>query len=531
MWRGQVVDVRPNSELIFARKPTGWVTVNDYVLAFDDVETDQTIGKPLELPSGHHRPVVLDDRLFLIAGSRGIAPTVSHEFVDGQLKPVEFLWADYDPLTMIEGRLFRIQGPPATPQIAVCTVEAGKWTQPQEIVLPTFDTSASTGNGLTVADFSSICEKGLIHAFAFHEGKLFYKRGITLRSDKDPNKTTTYGQGESESTDAGKSDHGWNQVLDSSKAARVVDQAYGALVDGVPVALVVSDVESHRPTGSLYRFDGTNWNEQATIAFPFGSNRFRLFSPGEKLAPYVVATSSAGTGFAYRWDSSGISEVPGQGPELTWSFVKRDLFRLVQQFGMILVLGLLPCVALWLMTDLFTRADYSFGLQSARLAPVGYRAIAKLIDLSLIVATSGLIAFFMIRTVNWFEVAESVNLQIDHPDLERLYQAANATVISIALMSLLLVLIQGIWSITPGKWLCGLKTVRTTLRPCGIAGSLAREFLFVFDSAYLLWWIPGLLTMGLTSHRQRLGDLLGGTIVINSRSLKTVVREPQEISP
>jgi len=521
MWRGQVVDVQPNRELIFSRKTTGWVTVNDYVLAFVDLETEQTIGKQIELPSGHHRPVPLDDRLFLIAGNRGRAAAESHEFVDGELKPFEFLWADYDPLTLIDGKLYRIQGPPAVPKISVSTVEAGKWTTPQEVVLPKLAGSSpadvTAASILWSSDFFVINDNGRIHVFSRQDGKLFYKRGLTLRSDDNSNETVTYGAGESPSIADESSDHGWKQVRDPAKEMPVADQALATVVDGAPVVLLVTGVETYRPTGTLYRFDGPDWHEETTIAFPFGSNRFRIFSPDGQSAPYIVATSSTGTGFAYRWERSGITEIPGQGPALTWKYVQAGLDRICRQVFYILVWGLLPSMALLLMVDLFTRADYSFGNQTVTLASCGHRALARLIDLSLIAAVTGLIAYWIIQDVNWYEVAESMGLKIDHPDLLRLNQAGYAAAITIGVMSMLLVLMQGIWSVTPGKLICGLRTVRTTLRPCGIASSLAREILFVFDSTYLLCWIPGLLTMGLTSHRQRLGDLLGGTLVVKSR--------------
>jgi len=54
---------------------------------------------------------------------------------------------------------------------------------------------------------------------------------------------------------------------------------------------------------------------------------------------------------------------------------------------------------------------------------------------------------------------------------------------------------QAIWSITPGKWLCRLRTVRSTLRPCGFAASLTREILLFVETAYGLWWVPDVISI------------------------------------
>ena len=73
---------------------------------------------------------------------------------------------------------------------------------------------------------------------------------------------------------------------------------------------------------------------------------------------------------------------------------------------------------------------------------------------------------------------------------------------------------QAKWEITPGKWLCRLRTVRTSLRPCGFARSLAREIVFFVDCGNFICWTPGILSIALTDHRQRLGDLVADTIVV-----------------
>ena len=80
-----------------------------------------------------------------------------------------------------------------------------------------------------------------------------------------------------------------------------------------------------------------------------------------------------------------------------------------------------------------------------------------------------------------------------------------------------MILIQSRWGFTPGKWLLGLRMLRTTLRPCGVARSLLRELLMAVDAPMLLTPLPGITSMLSTDCRQRLGDLAADTLVIQVR--------------
>jgi len=81
-----------------------------------------------------------------------------------------------------------------------------------------------------------------------------------------------------------------------------------------------------------------------------------------------------------------------------------------------------------------------------------------------------------------------------------------------------MIVTQGRWGLTPGKWCCGLRTLRTTLRPCGFARSLLREIVLFADACNFVCWAPGVLSIALTDYRQRLGDRIGDTIVVEAGS-------------
>jgi len=67
---------------------------------------------------------------------------------------------------------------------------------------------------------------------------------------------------------------------------------------------------------------------------------------------------------------------------------------------------------------------------------------------------------------------------------------------------------------TVGKWMLGLRTLRTTGHPCGLARSILHELLLCIDSLMLLCWIPGVINTVLTRRSQRLGDLAADTVVV-----------------
>jgi uncharacterized RDD family membrane protein YckC len=68
---------------------------------------------------------------------------------------------------------------------------------------------------------------------------------------------------------------------------------------------------------------------------------------------------------------------------------------------------------------------------------------------------------------------------------------------------------------TPGKRLAGLRVVRTDGGSVGFSGSLVRNVLRAVELP--LCYAPAILAVALGPRRQRLGDLVGGTLVVRQR--------------
>jgi len=201
---------------------------------------------------------------------------------------------------------------------------------------------------------------------------------------------------------------------------------------------------------------------------------------------------------------------------------------------------MIPMLALSFITVSWQKSPrfFSFGSDTVVLASVIRRGTARTIDLFLVIAPLTLSITCHPDFVEWWrELARAVQYLIIEfwPFAESLdwslllYLSESSSAVFSAFMTvsvrwwlfgiaLLIGIAQLIWQArcgrTVGKWICGLKVVRTTLRPCGVARSILRELLLVIDSACLQSWIPGVISILKTKHSQRIGDRLADTIVI-----------------
>lgn len=190
------------------------------------------------------------------------------------------------------------------------------------------------------------------------------------------------------------------------------------------------------------------------------------------------------------------------------------------QFLTVLIPYLLAtAVLVWPAQFLISRnrnPRYLYGKRLVDLAPLGRRAIARAID-TMITAFP---PFF------WFFIAVT-----DGPSLQQPYrvlgQPSLQFVMFLSIMGmwlgaiLILSVMEGLKGITPGKWVCGIKTLRTTLRPCGVLRALTRQLLVYVDGLALIAWTPGVLTIAFTKDWQRIGDLVADTVVVRDGSAET----------
>ena len=212
--------------------------------------------------------------------------------------------------------------------------------------------------------------------------------------------------------------------------------------------------------------------------------------------------------------------------------------------------------AAWLTRDA-ARSGYEFGNQQTTLAPLWRRAIATGVDVVLGLATAAVLgrllftglSFPKMSTVDKTQLANdffSIEFNIEQtfvgaitgmpvswrgPDfdslidqfLQSLFRSPDLILIINTVLLILFgisVFMEGRHGITPGKWLLGVRTVRTTLRPCGFARAVVRNVVCFVDLPLLLTPLPAAISLMFSDHRQRLGDRVADTIVVRAGSVR-----------
>jgi uncharacterized RDD family membrane protein YckC len=477
-------------------------------------------------------PIVFDDRIMFVGRSE------SFELVDGVLQNSDMKQTDFCFLTR---QRFLLDGIPAVIQSTrngneVKLFQGGRWRS--HGVVP--DNPCTVGGQNVAVEgqaFQVFNTPQGQHVFAIFKDRLFYHRGLEIASLPTPKdipmrpllEAANRGDLPVSALDAVNLDavtSDWWSLVREEPASLLHGYVatIGLMVAGQPAALIVDDVATGNAIGRLYRFDGTTWNEYASQPFPFGSATFATVTTDDGQRSYVGVRTTYGDSYFYALETRGFRLTPGsadlktRGGELTNQAYAIPFFY-GALFSVTLLLGLFLGLCIWPMMFLYTQPGYVFGVQSALLASLGWRGLARLIDLGLIGATTAGLGWLMMRGYNWLEFAEALNLGVYHPTIPVASRIATVLAVWLTINILAMLTTQGVWGVTPGKWLCRLKTVRTSLRPCGFARSLAREIVFFVDCCNFVCWTPGILSIALSDRRQRLGDFVADTIVVDANSL------------
>ena len=155
---------------------------------------------------------------------------------------------------------------------------------------------------------------------------------------------------------------------------------------------------------------------------------------------------------------------------------------------------------------------YAFGHTTIRLAGLWRRALARLVD-------TFLYAFPMFgvfvwawwypeEVANYFKDGWSSPMQM----IQVFLVWGLALMVYILFWLVAFSVMEGVWGWSPGKYLCGVRVVRTTLEPLGILRALVRQLLLVIDG--LFNYTVGAVMVAVMPKQQRLGDLAADAIVV-----------------
>ena len=455
------------------------------------VEGEQTTEfKPKRLLNRPCEPFLYEDQIAVIDTAKSGLPTLlafqSNEWVElgSVLIPFGFSWATIDG---------------------------------NNVLLP--PKGASTARS-PLHDIKVVAREGRLHSFVADGSIVAYRQGLELASV-----SALAPDNVAEPTDLSNLDH-WEVVCATSSriGIRGKDSFKVGLIDGEPVVVTTlssSPVPFQGTSLLAYRRVAGAWQKTAEQQTP-GMTELLAVSDGQKT--YVAGQSLVQT---LRFHDVTGTEIRPTGTVVKAPVapIQEPLQRWVRIGQWVYWPGLLVLAlgVSWLMTK-YRESGYQFGLTTVELASVIRRGIARAIDYFVYVIPSYLLAVSF-NLSSQEKVAENMDKMFDAGAGGMMIQLIWIVFGSLLLQLFILVVssvFQGYWGVTLGKWICGIRTVRTTLRPCGFLRSVLREILILADTLFTITWLPATLLIVFTSCRQRFGDMAADTIVIRKPKTKTV---------
>ena len=369
-------------------------------------------------------------------------------------------------------------------------------------------------NNFGNAELQAISIGDSLHLFMKDGGTVYHREG--LPPEPKPNQPGGKDQQRDKPVRAPVPNvNGWQAVGPADGPWRVT------VIDGEPAIFAVQDRPAtvlKIPESALtgYRYENGQWQEFSS--FDVGQTadlgvcgldqpgRFAiLFStfPGQ-MRVIVVQNGKTVSDHSY-----GRGPFDDFGSIMEMSFVANTI-----PLGLMLIL---VCVVGWAMRT-YRTIEYLDGPHPTEFATLGRRGTARLIDTVIWVLP------FVPMYVRMFEMFDAKTIFSSPQKMIAMmltllgWWAAGLAVWLVLL--LIYSFTEGRWGRTPGKWLMGIRVVRTDLTYCGFWRGLARNLLLIVDAMFN--FMVGLLLIALTDNRQRLGDMAAKTVVIRSLPPETV---------
>ena len=229
-----------------------------------------------------------------------------------------------------------------------------------------------------------------------------------------------------------------------------------------------------------------------------------------------------------------LAEIQADGTKTSKLSLKTGLVmeRLTQTISKLwwvafIVMLIYAVLVTWLM-NAYCSSRYEYGNSTVELAPFLRRVLAKGVDWLLVMGPIVALQWTFIGSQAeaqewWMEKFSELDLNIT----KMLVFGVLGLVVYFVTWLFVLGIGEGIWGISPGKWLFGLRVVRTTLRPCGLLRAMFREILLLIDAIMCFGWLPAAFTVTLSRFRQRIGDFAADTIVIRKPVLDRLPADPE----
>ncbi len=312
-------------------------------------------------------------------------------------------------------------------------------------------------------------------------------------------------------------------VVWSEQSAPYCESFAVALLNGDPVLINLPATETPTPFSStrlqVLAKRGSEFvsiHESPTLAIdrpvpltkPDGTLVFVAAAPLSPMGMSVIELTKDGFGPVRRLGDAAIMNTSKPGFWLNY------LLMYLVPIATSSVLGLIAHI----MVERHRDRRFSFGHHTVKLASVARRGVARVVDMFLFSLPMTITAAVVFLTMD--VMAEVENLFNSGAFTTMIFWGF-VFVLGMMLYTITVVLIfgtlEGIWGLSPGKWLVGIRVVRTTFQPIGFFRGLIRQFLLMIDGQFN--YFVAILMAACMPKSQRLGDLCADSIVVEKTSL------------
>ena len=428
----------------------------------------------------------------------------------------------------------------------------GKWQKTEMFVL--LPRSWSSGYEFCRSSRCSTTTESF--EFLFDDGK-YYKVGVDLGTKEQADAYASRFHGEED--EVSLLPPGFHSISNLKDDPDYLHYAFGCWFErGAPCAIDVGFDEGNTVGFRWRRYEAGKPIESkfvvAPIRWPFDPRMIKRLA-----GSFAAVTASDGRAYIVAqgdgdhrihillWENGAFRLVAQRADPMIW--------RVCLDVGLLFGLAcFVPGMLLATLSVLVQhRVAHSVDSGPPPFATVVRRGLARLVDLSLVLIPLVLSVVLHPDVMGWWHhVADSLNSVLDILDylpfdttlqlyhwfhksfLEYLRALGEAPFVwQWVVVSVVIGVVQVVWQgrsgRTVGKWLLGIRVVRTTQRPCGLARSLLREILLVVDSTLLLSWVPGVIAIHSNMKSQRLGDWMADTIVVHERHSVAHVSEARAV--
>jgi uncharacterized RDD family membrane protein YckC len=167
----------------------------------------------------------------------------------------------------------------------------------------------------------------------------------------------------------------------------------------------------------------------------------------------------------------------------------------------------MPLILAFILSSMMKKyriCNYNSGASTICFASLSRRVLSQLVD-ALIFIVPALILLAVTFFINRFDY-------VSPPKFWMLINVFFALFWFVACF-ILFAVGEGLWGITPGKWLFRLRVLGLDLRPCGFGRALLRNLLKFVDGFFN--FMVGIIIVALSENWQRIGDMAARTIVVD----------------